>query len=123
MKVQPITEWRETLEGLVKASPTLPREYFISESNNYAVRGLTFFDYPRIRPESFEILDDYGNLISIPQRLFNIIDDSLPRCWVARRRNGTLCIWPELFFREFFFDDLSERVPDVVRAFADLSFD
>lgn len=67
-----------------------------------------------------ELVDDYGNLTFAPIAAFEVIDGAVPDLWRVDVRDGDVLIWPDIFYREFFFDDLSEGVPECVAAFRNL---
>jgi hypothetical protein len=61
---------------------------------------------------------NYGNLVRTPACLFEIVDGTASRYWEVRvREDGTVTLWPPSFYREYYHDDLSEGLPDVVEDF------
>ncbi|MEM7086259.1 MAG: hypothetical protein AAF489_08765 [Bacteroidota bacterium] len=81
--------------------------------DEYLVYGLTF------TPNSnYAQIYHNNNLISVPMSLFEIIDDRVSKYWVIKQNEeGTIFLWPEEFFKEYFHDDLSEGVSEIVRTF------
>lgn len=64
------------------------------------------------------ILNDSGTLIPAPLALFTFTDPRVSRFWEARcQTDGSLTLWPPSFYREYYIDDLSERVPEVADDF------
>jgi hypothetical protein len=60
----------------------------------------------------YEILDDVRSYcISMPHCLFEIIDGRASSYWEIRINNEDITIWPEDFFCDYFFDDLSDGEP------------
>lgn len=105
------------------ASHTLRTVYQLSVGTLYTVLGITLAVHSRIFGSAtlFEIRDDAGRCYSIPACLFDIVDARPSKFWRVRKRGELdVALWPEEFYREFFHDDLSEGVPDVVSAFANV---
>lgn len=67
-----------------------------------------------------QLVDDYGNLTFAPIGVFDVTDGAIPELWRVAVRDGDVLIWPDIFHKEFFFDDLSEGVPECVAAFRHL---
>jgi hypothetical protein len=64
-----------------------------------------------------------GTILQIPGRyiipaplcLFEIVDERPSIYWKIKKRSDyELSLWPEEFYQEYFHDDLSEGVPEVV---------
>ena len=61
---------------------------------------------------------DDGNLLSTPIILFEITDPRVSNYWEARiTDDGGLLLWPTAFYREYYHDDLSSGVPEVMKDF------
>ncbi|TCV90940.1 hypothetical protein [Biostraticola tofi] len=57
----------------------------------------------------------YFYIFPAPMCLFNIVDDRLSSYWKLRKRSEHgISFWPEEFYQEYFHDDLSDGVPEVV---------
>jgi hypothetical protein len=84
----------------------------LSQGKEYVVLGLTFC--PKLTTygghPSVEIKDDGNSLTAFPIILFEIIDSKPSAYWETRydAEKGVLSHYPELFYKEFFHDDLSE---------------
>lgn len=94
--------------------------YQIVPGQTYLVLGITFM-FP-IEPYGggvhYEILNDNGQTRGIPSCLFEIQDPRCSKYWIAREHEGgSLHLWPEEFYAEFFHDDLSEGLFAAVTAF------
>ena len=66
-----------------------------------------------------DIPQDFEQLYPVPLCLFEITDPRVPSLWSARLRDdGSLLLWPPSFFeREYYHQDLLERVPSVLEDF------
>jgi len=87
----------------------------------YVVLGLTFHIRSNLYGTAMtvEIQDDYGRLATVPLCLFEIVDEHLSTYWVIRHwTDGTVAMWPPSFFADFYHDDLSEGVAEVVSDYA-----
>jgi len=101
---------------------TRPSSVYISDGTIYVVYGIGWGNAKLLFGETtaVEILDDFGNLTTAPMELFEIICDQVYEGWRVRLIDDSVICWPELFFQKYFFDDLSEGVPEVVAAFKNL---
>lgn len=60
-------------------------------------------------------------LVFVPLLLCEVVDGRASQYWYFRMHdNGNTTLWPRLFEREYFFDDLMENVPEVVTEFRTL---
>ena len=94
-------------------------DFHITENKEYLVLGIRFLlDSSVGRCSMVEISSDYGHLSSVPLFLFEIIDSSVSKYWKIKIFNEfTITLWPEAFYREYFHDDLSENIEEVVNDF------
>ncbi|WP_316812829.1 hypothetical protein [Pedobacter heparinus] len=95
--------------------------FSVSIGKEYIVFGLTF------RFEEFgsgcfvEILSDNNHLIQVPILLFNMIDPRPSKHWEIKQFSEKLItFWPPSMYKDFYHDDLSEDVPDVVEDFLEV---
>lgn len=90
---------------------------YFKEGEIYTVLGVTC----RILPKAalfLQIKYDFGILIQIPLDLFELVDNRPSKFWrIKRFDSGTLALWPEEFYQEFFHDDLSNQEPKVWETF------
>lgn len=96
---------------------------FVTRGKEYTVYGLSLHESSVLYKAGVlncQIVSDYGDLIFAPIDIFSVFDPRMPDCWSIELRDGNVFIWPDIFRREFFFDDLSEGVPECVAAFRDL---
>jgi hypothetical protein len=94
--------------------------FHITIGKEYIVLGLSVSvePDPSGRGVAVEIVTDYGHLGGTPLCLFQIVDGTASRYWEVKvREDGIVTLWPTSFYREYFHDDLSESVPDVVEEF------
>ncbi|HET7106538.1 MAG TPA: hypothetical protein VFI38_07000 [Candidatus Acidoferrum sp.] len=90
--------------------------FHIEVGKDYIVLGLAFSAGSNI--PFISVVGQYGKLGHAPLSLFEVIDARVSKYWEVRvMRNGVLVFWPHSFFREFYHDDLSELVPEVVADF------
>lgn len=117
MKIQLIKDWKKLL---AESGESQSANFFISTEKVYVVYGISIWgQYGNGRP-NFEIVDDDGNLVSLPAIIATVVDHTCPNNWIVRMIEKGLVVWPEVFFRKFFFDDLSDGEPTAVRAFKEL---
>lgn len=96
----------------------IQRDYNITVGRLYLVYGLQVKGDASIH---IEYLSDSGNLSEAPLELFKIKDGRVSRYWQVKVwGDGNLTIWPELFYKEYFHDDLSEGIEENVQAFIEL---
>lgn len=114
MRLQPKSDWKDILARANKSSPV-----FVSAGGEYVAYGLSWPTRSLFEPGCIcTIVDDDGHLVSAPLAIFEIIDDRCSSTWRVRKGvDGSVFMWPEAFYAEFFFDDLSEGFPEVVSAF------
>lgn len=88
----------------------------ITIGKEYVVLGLCYIPsslYWAGKP-AISIKDDDGDLSFVPIFLFEIIDPRPSKFWQIRYNDdGSLEMYPEAFYRNFFHDDLSEGVPEI----------
>lgn len=93
------------------------QSFGVQPGTTYTVLGLTFHVRSNLYGTNVTaaIDDNDGRLVEVPLCLFEVVDDRSSRYWVIRRwEDGTVALWPPSFFSEFYHDDLSEGVPEVV---------
>lgn len=119
MRIKTKPDWQNALSSIVGRLCEAPPTLFITEMKEYTVYGLSWHATSSIFGAGFvcEVADDYGNIVSVPLDIFDIVEDRVSNTWLVRRRGDSIFFWPELFFQQFFFDDLSEGEPGVVQAF------
>jgi hypothetical protein len=61
----------------------------------------------------YYIIFDGNHLLSIPAKMFEIIDDKIPDTWKAKYVDDELTLYPELFYRDYFFDRFSDYDDDL----------
>ena len=121
MRVRCINE--ELTEEEVKATGLPPGRWDLTVGKEYLVLGITIplGNPAHPRGVGLEIERDGGTVLTIPLALFEITDDRVSRFWKARVLETPvgrcLCLWPEEFYATYFFDDLSEGFPEVVRTY------
>jgi hypothetical protein len=93
------------------------QDFHITEGQEYLVLGLQF----EIRSKLFgtgawvQLRTDYGRLGWAPLAAFEILDGRVSGTWEVRQwADGGVTLWPPSFYREFYHDDLSEGVPEIV---------
>ncbi|RMG27520.1 MAG: hypothetical protein D6732_20015 [Methanobacteriota archaeon] len=65
-----------------------------------------------------DIESEMEYIYPVPLCLFEIIDGRVSKYWEIRTTTGgNVLVWPSSFFREYFHDDLSEGVPEVLEEF------
>jgi len=86
----------------------------------YVVFGMSLFGgMPWVDMASQATFADPGFLHPAPLCLFEIVDGRVSRYWEARQHGDRdLVLQPRSFYRDYYHDDLSEGVPEVVEDFA-----
>jgi len=92
--------------------------FAISIGKDYVVFGLTF-SYNNMEIGCFvQILSDNEHLVHVPVILFDIVDSRLSSYWEIKTfPDGDITLWPSSFYREYYHDDLTEDVKDVIEDF------
>ena len=86
---------------------------YINVGNRYNVFGLEVYDEILY----FIIFDD-DHLLSVPSRMFETIESSIPRSWIPKYSDeGMFTLYPELFYTDFFFDRFSDYDDDLREKF------
>jgi hypothetical protein len=86
---------------------------FISVGSEFIVFGISVD-----KANTYFIIFDEEHLLHVPMSFFEIIDSSVPQFWVVKpNQTGGFMLGPELFFQEFFFDEFSDRDPELRRKF------
>jgi hypothetical protein len=114
------TAW--SLEDVAQSegNPHFTPQFALTKDRDYLVLGVQFIRNSSIygRIALFEIEQDDGLLLSIPNTLFDVIDGRVSKWWTVRQdANGDLKIWPQEFYRNYFHDDLSNGDAEAVTAF------
>ncbi len=98
----------------------IEHRFYVTPHQVYPVLGMTFLTESSALGAgvTLEIIDDFDRWALAPLILFEIIDPRPSRYWLARRLgNGDLALWPESFSRDYYHDDLTDGVPEVVADF------
>lgn len=97
------------------------RAFHVTPGKEYIVFGLSIGmgdEQTDCKGLWIEYLTDYDNLISAPICLFEIVQRTASRYWELRARpDGSVDLWPSSFYREYYFEDLSEGLSDAVTDF------
>ncbi|HDS1221270.1 hypothetical protein ABE583_18820 [Stenotrophomonas sp. TWI143] len=122
MRVKVIDDWESVLADLGAEGKVKPK-LFVARGKEYTVYGLSLHRSSSVYRAGAlicQLVDDYGNLIFAPIGVFDVIDGAIPDFWRIEVRDGDVLIWPDIFYKDFFFDDLSDGVPECVAAFRNL---
>lgn len=90
-------------------------EFGLKLGHEYIVYGMTFLDgVPWV-----EIANQANTYVySVPLCLFEIVDGTVSKYWVARfHQNGDFLLWPPSFYTPYYHDDLTDGVPEIVEDF------
>jgi hypothetical protein len=109
-------------EDLINRNKTViesNRDYHVTIGRSYLVYGLQFnADGSRY----IDYFSDSGNLAQAPFDFFKVQDGKISMYWQLKVwENNDITLWPSLFYQEFFHDDLSEAVEEVVKDFKELT--
>lgn len=80
--------------------------YTVLGLNHSLRQGTTILDMP------------YYYIFPTPLCLFDIVDDRPSSYWKIKKLSDyEISLWPEEFYQEYFHDDLSDGVPEVVEIY------
>lgn len=119
MRVKVVEDWERILTGLGAGGHLKPK-LFVARGKAYTVYGLSLpRDSAVYRAGQIlcHLVDDHGNLVFAPIGVFDVTDDAIPEIWRVAVHDGDVVFWPDIFHREYFFDDLSDGDPECVAAF------
>lgn len=111
---------KEEQRAKIGLPPGSSVEHAITPGTEYVVLGMS------VKPQGsrngsglfVEIANDWGQCRGISICLFEIVDSRCSRYWLTRsHEDGTVLLWPEEFYRDYFLDDLIEGEPDARAAF------
>ena len=105
-------------EEMIKIGNTVP-DFFstIMPGKEYTVLGLSFVNHSNYMNGAIARIKFCNMIYDIPLCLFEIIDTRPSKFWQAQFGNGCLFLWPKEFYRDFFDEDLSNDVPEVLEIF------
>jgi hypothetical protein len=106
-------EQSELVSDIFKSS-----DFHITVDKEYLVYGISFDLFEGNRVCLLQHLTDYGNLVSSPILLFEVVDDRVSKHWIFKvSDSGGINLFPESFYQAFYRDDLFEQVPQVLSDF------
>ncbi len=117
MRVKVINGWESVLADLGAEGKAKPK-LFVARGREYTVYGLSLHRSStvyRAGATICQLVDDCGNLAFAPIGIFEVTDGAIPELWRVAIRDGDVLIWPDIFHKEFFFDDFSEGFPSASR--------
>ena len=101
----------EVTTGPGRTDITIGKTYIVLGLNFYSENG-TYF-----RGTVIDFIDDQGQYAWTTLAYFEIVDPRVSIFWRAKVGLTHFSLWPAEFHREFFHDDLSDGVPEVVAMF------
>lgn len=119
MKIKSISlKLNETELHILGKHPSAKNHFHITVGKEYTVFGLTF-EFNEFGNGCFvQIISDYNHLLHVPIALFEIIDSRISKYWEIRQfKQGGITMWPPSMYKEFYHDDLSEDVPEIIDDF------
>ena|SRR5215813_6375975 len=96
------------------------QDFHVTVGREYVVLGMEFYVDSSTRGTGVWVafLCDYEHLTSAPLCMFTITDPRVSRFWECRDSDSNIIVlWPPSFYREYYHDDLSEDVKEVVEDF------
>lgn len=120
MKIRCISQKPDSIQRADLPIAYHSSDFHVTVGKVYVVLGISFnFNDPSRRYSMVEIVNDYGHLSSVLLILFEIVDSHVSKYWLVREiASNIFTFWPPDFYTEYFHDDLSEDVPEVVERFA-----
>jgi hypothetical protein len=90
-------------------------EFGLIEGKEYIVFGLCILD----GAGWVEILDETESFVYlVPLCLFEILDGSVSKYWITKvNENNNILIWPQIFYKPFFHDQLTDGFAEYVKDF------
>jgi len=98
-------------------------EHAITPESEYVVLGLSVkpCGSPNGSGAFVYVVNDWGQCRAISICLFDVVESRCSKYWHAKRHeDGTLLLWPEEFYIDYFLDDLSEDDADAGELFKKL---
>lgn len=93
-------------------------QYAITPGVSYLVLGISVIANDEACRVLYQVLNDSDGISHVPASLFDLQDNRCSASWVARYdADGSLLLWPEEFFVDYFHDDLSEGDSAVANVF------
>jgi len=90
------------------------QEFHLVLGEEYVVFGLSILG----GAAWVDLVTDSEYPVPVPLCLFEITDGRVSQYWEARfYEDGDLTLWPPSFYKEYYHDDLSEGVSEVVEDF------
>lgn len=96
------------------------QSFRVTVGSEYLVLGLMFVMNSNLFGTGLVVrfVDDDGNFAFAPLFMFEIVNGSPSKYWMARfHEDGTFELQPPSFYKEYYDDDLSEGVPEIVADF------
>lgn len=90
-------------------------EYHFVIGKSYLVYGITIKSKYLI----LQIYDDCAHLVFAPLDIFEIIDARVSKYWEVRvnTTDNYTALWPKIFYKEYFHDDLAEGLLEITESF------
>ncbi|MDR7070384.1 hypothetical protein J2X02_003249 [Pseudoxanthomonas japonensis] len=80
--------------------------------------GISFIADGRPSGVLYQVLNDFDGISHVPASLFDLKDGRCSSFWVAKYdADGSLLLWPQEFFVDYFHDDLSDGDSAAVHSF------
>ena len=120
MKIKCIKNSLESQEQDRYGDRFYPQDFHVTPGKEYTVLGITFVRDKKVWGTGvyYELDFERRRIIRVPIDCFEVIDHRISLYWVAKEiEDGFFAIWPDLFFKEFFHDDLYESVETAVGEF------
>lgn len=94
----------------------------LTVDKEYVVLGISFLSASTLnKGATFLLKDDYGRCAFVPIFLLEISDSIPSKYWrVKKGIDGDILIWPEEFFSDYFFDDLSDGGSCAIKIFRNI---
>jgi hypothetical protein len=107
-------------KGALRITTATTADHQIIPGKIYLVLGITLAlpVEPHGGGIQYQILNDFGSYSIIPAPLCEVVDGRCSRYWLARQKpNGSLLLWPQEFYGDFFHDDVSEGSAEAMNMF------
>ncbi|CAM3723034.1 hypothetical protein POKO110462_17115 [Pontibacter korlensis] len=97
---------------------SINQDYHVTIGKLYLVYGV------QINADGSRYIDyfsDSGNLAQAPLEFFDVIDGKVSKYWQLKIwSSNDVTLWPAIFYQDYFHDDLSEAVEEVVKGFEEI---
>lgn len=100
----------DEVKGVFGSSRGVQQDYHVTQGREYVVYGLSFAVGSNVHGTGVwvHIVSDHDHLTWAPIVLFEIVDPRSSRYWEARMQKSVFALWPRVFYRPHFHEELAD---------------